>query len=188
MSVFSATLECDKCDFRASFSVIYGIFNYLDSGKEYNVKRSYGWCFKCENFTAIEKIDDFEENNYEIASIHEKIYLVENANFWKKRTKEYKKAKRDYEFYLKHIEELKWRRQFLINRKTSPKCLLCGSEHVKKMNVQNMDYYDKGPDQVKSNYEHPGCGGNLMIVRPTIRIHYKYDPVYYDLNGNQIKR
>lgn len=186
MSVNSSTIKCDKCKYTSSMSVVHGIFNYVDNGKEYNVDRSFGWCYDCKEFVAIEYLGIDKTIDSKIKEMQEKIKFVDDAGFWLRMKSEYKKLKRDYEFYLNQIQELEWKLSFQKNNKRKPKCLVCGSENVESVNVGELDYYNPGPDKKLIDFKHPKCGGELWVVRNPIRWNVRFEPRLYDIEGNKI--
>ena len=186
MSVYSSTIKCDKCDYGSSMSVVHGIFNYITDGNKYNVERSHGWCYECHKFVAVE---DFNANKFieaEIIEIQEKIKFVETAGFFTRMKSEYKQLKRNYEYYFKHIKELEWRINFNNNRKSLPKCLVCGATNIENINVKELDYYNPGPEKRIMGFKHPECGGNLWLVKSSYRFNIRYEPQLYNVEGNRI--
>lgn len=186
MSIPSSTIKCDKCDYTSSMSVTLGIYSYVDNGKEYNISRSLGWCYNCKKFVPIEDIGIDITIVPKIKEMQEKIKFVDEAGFWIKMGSKYKKLKRDYNFYNREIKNLKWRLSFLKNINRGPKCLVCGSENIESVDVKELDYHNPGPDKKLIDFKHPGCGGELWLIRNPIRWNLKFIPQLYDVEGNRL--
>ncbi len=186
MSINSSLIKCGTCDYSSSMGVNHGIFYYVSEGKEYNVERSYGWCYDCNEFSSIEALRNTSSLVKQLKETQNKITNLENTGFWYKLTSKYKKLKEENSYYLEYIEKLKWRIEFLKGRSTMPKCLTCGSDNVTMIDVYELDYYNDGIDRLQIGFAHPGCGGELWIVKDHIRGIIKFTPRYYDLDGIRI--
>ena len=186
MSVASSMIECDKCDYGSSMSVVHGIFNYVSNGSKYNVGRSYGWCYECQEFVAVENLVIDKDIESEIINTQKKIEFVESVGFWARMRSEYKKLKRDFNFNLKHIQELEWKIDHIKNRNSPPRCLVCGATNISSIDVRYLDYYHPGPAKKLMGFTHPNCGGKLWLIRDPIRWNIKFTPQVYDIEGNRI--
>lgn len=186
MSVASSSIKCDKCDYTSSMSVTHGIYRYVVNDTEYNINRSLGWCYDCKQFVAMEYRGIHKTIETQIKEAQEKIKSFETAGFWARMKSEYKILKRDYNYYLRKIQELEWRISFQKNNKRQPKCLVCGSINVESINAGELDYYNPGPDKKQMDFKHPECGGEFWLIRNPVMWNVRYEPLLYDVDGNKL--
>ena len=186
MSVIENLIKCTKCDFVSSDTNRYGSFKYLDDKAIYYLDKDDGWCYDCNSIVAIESLTELKSTIDSMISIAEKISIVKNANMLTKLTSNYKEIKRNYDYYIKELDILKWSIKFITNRKSLPRCLTCGSTEVSKLNIPSTSRGDEAGKKIRIGYKHPNCGGELYLETGTVSTFYQYNDIYYNTEGQRI--
>ena len=186
MSILQSSIKCDKCDYRSTMAVTTGKFFYVFDGDQYNVDRCHGWCYECQKFVAMEYLGKEKVIEAEILKAQDIMSFVETAGFWTKMKSEYKKQKRDYSYNQKRLKWLNERLANLKEKQRPPRCLVCGATNVQSIYVRDLDYNNPDIKEKLMEFKHPNCGGELWLIRSTIRGSIEFIPRLYDVEGNML--
>ena len=187
MSFPFTNLECDKCGFRGSDGVVYGVFRYVAGDSEIPIRRTLGWCSDCRKFAAIEDFNDKEEVVAEIAKIQNELRTNTqkrlSISLFSNRHKQ----------RLNRLEQLPGlikRLALIEKRKGREKCLSCGSDNVSRFDggYSQIDPFASDQDAIHTGYMHPGCGGEFLATASPMRFFIKYEAKFYSVDGDRIER
>lgn len=192
MSMEPIRITCGKCEFESSDSVTWGSFSYiLPNGKEMGAGRALGWCYTCKTFAPIESFPLLADINKKIEELEKD---VNSYSFLKKL---FNKDK--IEWLHKELDEQLAERLFLEERKDPPKCLKCGSFEIESVKIESDSRIITEDDPLRETdfdlsnvpnywltFKHPVCGGTLKAELCGFGLHCKFEPRYYDGQGNKI--
>lgn len=204
MSMTSLSFRCDKCDFIASSMVLWGHINYKNNGKSLNVNRKLGWCDDCRQICPIEELASPQTLEVAIAK-HRELQATLNSlteplklkrSFLARLLKlepvlpnTFSSLKSEIAILSDDIQEMREQLSFFENRKSSPRCLSCGSHRISSL--PNFEYPDEVDDydEAKTVYvmPHPICGGAIKVHNPSIRFTMKMRERVFDIEGIEIK-
>ncbi len=182
MSMPTIHLNCDKCGYSVSTTVICGSYSYLVNEIKIPLKRKLGWCNCCNSFSAIEYFNDdlFEE------IINCRDHLEELQSRWILNCLSSSRRK-EINSYQKKLIEVSLRLHIISERKGDEKCLSCGSNDILLFDGDYSLEYDiidglyKGTK--KTGFIHPNCGGEFIAIPSSYRIIMGFTPKYYDKYG-----
>ena len=105
---------------------IRGLHYEFPDGETLDVHTEIGWCFSCNTFTDIERLEAIEEIDQQIADMHDPDSVLYRMFFDSP-------AGKDGEFLKSQVAEAQRRRDFLLQRTSPAKCVHCGTENVKQI-------------------------------------------------------
>jgi len=181
MSMPSIDLDCAKCGFHGSSSVVWGQFFYLLDGYQIPLNRHLGWCHDCESFKPIEYFDP-DGCFRKIIEAREELKRFKTCSLMQVFSKSRRDLVKHYQEKIdKHILML-----HLISKRTNTeKCLDCGSTHASpfdgdySLTFESFQYH--GVKQ--TGFIHPGCGGEFIATPNPMRFHRSFTPQYYNFDG-----
>jgi hypothetical protein len=204
MSMPFLAISCTSCEFKGSSMAVWGRFSYDDSAEPIPLKRQIAWCTACRDLVPLEvlpteaAIRDLES---EIANktriIDDFMTKAEQQKTWLQKLlgSSVKMATeiQDIDFQRSYREDdlkaERARENFLVGRRSNPKCLLCGSEDCfalpAKISPRGTDRAPGPPTHI--GMKHPGCGGELMVEHSGIRISKRLNHRIYDREGTLLK-
>ena len=189
MSTVDNPIKCTKCNFRSSSDVIIGRMMYHDGENSYAINSAYAWCYDCKTIVPMESFPKIEDIKEKLEKVSEKITYFENARFFEKFKAGYRSVKNSIDYYYSQESEYRWFINFLEDRKSPPRCLRCGSTEAKKMNIPHIGRYNEGPKQIKLDFKHPLCGGDLYIEDGTISNFYSFgNGLHYNAEGIRVHK
>ena len=193
MSVPSYSILCNQCDYKSSSRASHGRYFYKDDEGQFNLERQLGWCNSCQSITAIE---DFRKTAEVASKVRFELELIslKTGTVWANILNVLFKSRREWiasiiettESYAKYIE-------LAIARTGQERCLKCSSYVVVpyKPAKEGGGFKEKGDfmyhGEHKTDFEHPGCGGTFYEKADNVRLHGKFEPRYYKLDGSFIE-
>lgn len=185
MSMPFRIIRCDKCDFEAYSSCIWGEYSYVSpDGSRLNVNRTYGWCYSCQDIRPVEDLSDEEKVKNDTATDIQSIADIRRTNLLGKLLQLLGKDRWQISNLKKDINNNKRRLAFLHERKSAPKCLTCSSTEIKKISIPTPQ-----GDNVETieDLQHPNCGGNLLVQNSQWWINVGLRTKEYDLDGRLLE-
>lgn len=180
MSMPFSTIRCNSCSKNWVTHDFWGRHSYrLSDGRDASAHRALAWCNACNDFVWMERLPEPEEVQEKLTeavrdleeALAPKEYLL--FGFIKRRKKPNLEFIKIYQNSLRKAEALRdWRGL----RRSSPKCLTCGSTEVQEANLWG--------DQEKEALRHPNCGGELRVEESEVRISKLLKHRFYDVEGN----
>ena len=163
MSVATQRIRCTGCDFEAfeTFRPIRLVYR-LNDGREVETGKVRGWCYRCDNFAYIERLDPqrLRQELSETERAHEKAItsLAELSSiFLAKYRKRSERGRIEVEVARtgSEIDTLRELFQIAVDRRSRPRCLRCWSEDTAPVT------FDWG-DNTAHDFKHK-CGGRLIM-------------------------
>jgi len=210
MSMSFRTFFCDSCSFINPSTVIWGEFSYEVRSKFFPVSRDFGWCHSCNSITPVESLPDPEtrkalekdvlekKRNLSEAKAHSVIKrsLIQKI-FRMNVPTDIKEAESEYSYAVDSLKEAKrhlrvFRKYFskdrLEERLSQPRCLFCGSTECTHL-PQGFSAVgsNKRKQPISVGFQHPGCGGNLMLRDSDIRVFMNIPRRFYDIEGHFLR-
>lgn len=166
MSHATAKIICDKCEYTNKAFLIFPITVYLyNDSIEIPFECENGWCYSCNKNVLIE---NFENTRIE--------YILNSYRKWKINNPKSNLIEQEFNSWL-----MKNKTDFI----SPQRCIFCGSTNIQKIKIPYPEEIDK---LINIKFEHPGCGGSLLIHNISLRIIPRfYEKRYYDLNGKFIR-
>lgn len=182
-------VRCDRCTYNHGWTGSFGDLReykkyQLPDGRTFDVQQTLGWCLACKNLQMIEDLS-VESINDELAVLRDKRGKCENeilatlSSLWSRFFNPPKNtdALGRLKYLNKEETDLSDFIIYLLQRKTSRKCLACGSFQV-------VDFTD--------GMNHPDCGGALTrtttIGTGEFCLSRQQIHVIYDSDGNFIEK
>ena len=185
MSMPFKIITCDTCDFNASTTCLWGRFDYVSpNGTRLNVKRTYGWCYSCQDIRPIEDLSDEDKLKNDIDTNIQKIAGIRETSLLGKILQLLGKDWWPIHSLKEDIKDNQRRLKFLHKRKTPPKCLTCSGTEIETINLPNPQ--GKNVDKI-TELHHPSCGGNLLVKNSDWWINAVLHTREYNLDGAFIK-
>lgn len=182
MSMPFKIIKCDTCDYEAHSSCIWGNFDYVDpDGTQFDVNRTYGWCYSCQDIRPIEDLSDEEQLEDGINTNFQKIADIKSSDLLGRFLQLLGKNGWQISNLKEDIKNNQRRLEFLHERKSPPKCLTCSSTDIKRLNLPNT----QGSNIEKiTEFKHPNCGGHLLVKNSEWMVNVALSTKEYDLNGH----
>jgi hypothetical protein len=185
MSMPSINLHCDKCDFHGCDTVLWGDYRYIDENGEYSIDRELGWCFECNELTAIESFKGSKEIIEEIEKITKGIKADYQKSVILLLTRN---AKNNKKYDIDKVSKLS--KKLYINglRIGTEKCLKCGSVNVTpfdgdySLEYEGLNYQGRK----HTGFVHPECGGEIIATPNPWRFNKRFITKYYAIDGTQV--
>ena len=206
MSMPYLIFSCSRCDYSESDLFMSNRFSYKAPSCHLPISRKFGWCNECNGLSAVEdlpsayKIDKLKAKvkklGEQIAELSER--LMESRSWFKKLfnisvapTSEISSLKWQCDINETTIRSCQQLLPLLEFRHSQPRCLKCGSiDNVilpKLPQISSPDYplcSSKGPaPPVKTDFRHPGCGGNILVRFSEVWLSLGNKHRIYDLEG-----
>ena len=182
MSMPSVLLECEKCGFSGCTAVSWGQYTYVEDELEYSVSNVLGWCVDCDNFAPIEDFDDEEQVLVDLEQVAKTIRRMIRKTV----VVCVSKCARQYrDNLLDELQGLTRKLSLIGERRATEKCLCCGSTSVTRVGgVYSQVSRSKGRQEIwRTDFVHPGCGGEFLAKPNPIRLHPVFTPNYYTTDG-----
>lgn len=181
MSMPYKTISCDTCDFKTSTTCLWGNFDYVaPNGTKLNINRTYGWFYDCQDIRAIEDLSDADKLKNDIETDIKKIDDIRKTDLIGKILQFLGKDKWRINSLKEDIETNQRRLEFLHERKTPSKCLVCSSAEIQIIHIP--DPQGDNVDKI-SEFRHQNCGGNLLVHNSKWWINAALPLREYDLDG-----
>lgn len=204
MSMTSLSFKCTHCNFVASSLKDWGHFIYELNNQEVYVDRRFGWCDGCATITSVEvlptqeefeklielkkeyqlKLQTLERNEAKHQTKLRQLFRLKVIPTEEMRHLQYRLDELEYE-----ISEQKQLIEVLANRKSAPKCLMCGSDSIKRLPSFNYPEEADLEGDSKAEYvmPHPNCSGDIYVSNPAIRFMMRTKKRFYDLDGRLLR-
>ena len=180
MSMPFSIIQCDCCSKRWVTHDFWGIHTYrLPDGRDADVDRAFAWCNTCNDLMWMERLPRPEEVQGKLDEAARELEEYEPPKerllfgFIKQRVDPGSDFTEIYQKTLRNAEAL---RDWHTIRKSSPKCLTCGSTDVQEVNLWG--------DQEKEVIRHSNCSGAFRVEQSEIRISKLLKHRFYDVEGN----
>ena len=192
MSVEIGQIKCDRCDFKASTSVIWGRYAYeLPDGIRINLNRRYGWCCDCKTIAPVEDLRYLDFSKDTGGTLSESLLeyeseikrlgkgIIGRLGFNKGRIKyieEKIKVVRD-----RH-REITANNNLVKSRIGKPRCLKCSGRKISYLDLPEKEECTQ--QFIPTGFIHPGCNGQIMIGYFGFRIAMSFNEIHiYDSEG-----
>jgi hypothetical protein len=170
-----------------------------------DLDRELGWCFSCNEFKAIESlstkgfIEIVRACEEQIAQLTQSTFRLITLKLSKKKQQKYTNlraklmlAKQLLELFpssdssASSLEQKESTDKAPSKRK--PKCLSCGSYKVEAVNADfSLPYENRHYRGAKYiGFKHPDCEGEFFAAPNDLRLHMRFYPMYFDINGNTV--
>lgn len=182
MSMDSAGIFCTNCDYESREVYRPILVRYVrDDGKTIEVSRTKGWCYHCNDYADIEKVDQvilrniLQEHHQQAAALTQQLVQLQTGllatlyNRFKIKNVAWQlqQSKADQA----NIELLL---EFFQQRVAKPRCLKCFSEQTTPFSFH--------PDHhLSENFTHH-CGGHLRIAYDDIGLRLNFRRTVFVLN------
>lgn len=170
MSMPFTQFSCDRCEFTADSTVLWGMFTYqLEDGQTMNVDRCLGWCHQCNTVTAIEDLSGEGARNQISEAEQELASIINKSGIWNLLNRLFSSHARLQEINHWHEKKADGERTlaFLAHRSDPPRCLFCSSTAVAKLpQARNVDR----DNQLAIGFTHPECGGQLFAIKSSYSV------------------
>lgn len=203
MSVAATNISCDRCGYKGSTGVVWGIFKYQTPLGKISLPRVLGWCEDCQSLAPIEDAS--------VASRHKSLKgdvesleacLEEEINSAKKNapllsrifsrdspdSEEIRKLRASMENLIAELQIPTVLNSYLMSIR-KPRCLTCGSSKVfefPKMPEGLNRFDDKDRKSVAIGVRHHGCGGEMYATKSEVRLNIRFRERLYSLSGERI--
>ncbi len=166
-------LVCDKCEYAAPGTVLWGRFEYEFGDLRLPLDRKLGWCSACREIRAIEHFNPASWAPIESKSLIHRLKFCLRGSV----TAAEREQEQNYEQLAYGI--------ISSSREGQERCLNCGSQDNElfssPMNLEYDSVY-KGSQDV--GFAHPGCGGAFSYVGSDLRLNVAFDKTkIYDVKG-----
>lgn len=189
MSIDALKIVCTGCDYEGSevFRPIRIIYEET-SGKTIDSTSAKGWCYNCQSYTDIEKINYNELNDelclkeLQAVEIQKKIQLLKIGLFSIfKNIRDKRNAKLELQLLGNEIEHIKCLLKISETRKAGARCLKCWSDNTVPLHFDT-------ESRLAYGFTHQ-CGGKLKIVSYDyeIRYHFKVTTYFLSVEGELIR-
>lgn len=195
MSLPATTFFCTQCDFKQGDARIWGTKEYvLESGVRIPVNLLLGWCRDCNGLAAVESLSEndrskvFVEAQEALAArgtrpvrrwwqSHRFVF----RGLWRKRVN-------DWMYFASEVEDARDALRLIGKRKNPPRCLACGSRRVTAPFVADNTAWIDETKPKRTGFIHPGCDGEIWMVRDGLRIGLKPSVRRYTPEGDFIEK
>lgn len=190
MSFGVTSYYCDTCDFEQWDSRVWGRREYfLGEGYSVQLEWDLGWCEDCHGLAAVEVLSEaqrraeLEKAESELAALG----FRPGPRWWEFPWTWQSKLEKWKEIAPK-AHDAKLALQLILDRKTPPRCLACGSEHViAPLETDKSEWIDYSQPK-RIGFLHPGCGGELWKKKSDTRLAFRRSVLLYTPNGQFIKQ
>ncbi|MDZ7691802.1 MAG: hypothetical protein U5K69_11865 [Balneolaceae bacterium] len=155
---------CTKCEFRGSSFSTWGKYSYLINNEQISINRTIAICYSCQSIVSVEILPNQER--------------VEKLN-----------SSSDY-LQQKFYEEELQRLEALSQRKSSARCLECGSHDFEIIpNVEPDKKQRKTGIPIRTGLFHRNCGGRIYadLRAPNFFMGDRLPERFYDVEGIEIE-
>jgi len=211
MSLPFKVFSCSRCEFTGLDLVISGHFNYEAPSGLFFISRRLGWCNECNGIVAVENIPNVQkivELKSEIEKkeqyIAHSLDRLEKSRSWFKKLlnlsvdppSEIRSLILQCEYDRIDMKSEENILSLLVNRKSPPRCLECGSidcfllpELPSLPEPQYPLFSSQTPQSpVEIGLKHPGCGGELLVKFSEAWISIEPKRRIYDVEGRLIRQ
>lgn len=195
MSLPTTTFFCTTCSFRQGDARTWGGKEYvLGNGVRIPLDWRLGWCHDCNGLAAVEELseeargDELFEAQKTLASLGPppvrrwwQLHRFLLRGWW------HAKAE-NWMYYACQVEDAQDALRLVSERKTTPRCLACGSSRVIAPLVTDRSEWRDEAGRRRTGFVHPGCGGELMMVMDGMRIGLRPSIRRYTPEGEFIEK
>ena len=187
MSLPFTDVRCDKCAKHWGSYLLWGGFNYrAGHSRTIRIERDLGWCRSCAEFRAVEVLPSRLRLEAELEAQQNELRDAERKASARVFSKLFRSvAARDERIIAANRARvdaaaagLEWRDA----RRSAPKCLECGSS-----DIDHVGAIGSAPEPHQIALKHPGCGGNLVVTTPEVRINIRTEDRLYDAEGRLLE-
>ncbi|MBI4188948.1 MAG: hypothetical protein HY525_00230 [Betaproteobacteria bacterium] len=183
---------------------VWGRFSYDNSAEPVPLKRRLAWCTSCKDLVPLEVLPTettVRELESEIAhkakivadfmtkAEHQKTWFQKLLGSSVKMSAEIQDVDFQRSYREDELKDERARAKFLIDRRSGPKCLLCGSEDClelpTKISPRGTDRAPGPPMPI--GMKHPRCGGEFLVEHSGIRISKRLNHRVYDREGTLLR-
>lgn len=188
------TYYCTKCDFKQGDLVTWGTKEYvLGNGVRIQAWPRLGWCEDCRELAAVEDLS-VESHRADLdKAVNEliapgfrpvrrwwELHWFILPGLWHRKFK-------DWNCCVSKIDDAMDTLRLIARRKTPPRCLACGSNHVTAPLVTDRSEWRDTSQPKKTGFVHPGCGGEMWMLMDGFRIALKPKIRRYSPEGDFIE-
>ena len=180
MSFPTSWITCEKCQKTYSGDFASGEYVYeLPDGMRLPLERQLGWCDDCWSLVEMEDLGS-DEIRQELESLRSQLEVANRG------IAKFLPAKRREVATLKSkIANLAPRYSHQLSRRSSEKCLRCGSPHVSPL--PKLNWPSKSGVYVRNSWTHPGCGGTMLTHGDDVHFSETSPRVIYDQEGTFVR-
>ena len=190
MSMGVTTYYCDTCTFEQWDSHTWGRRAYfLWEGCSVPLEWELGWCEGCGGLAAVEVLSkdrrraELEKAESDLTELNfrRKRRWWELPWTWRNKMEKWKQL-------APKAHDAKLALKLIMDRKTPPRCLNCGSEHViAPLQTDNSEWQDSSQPK-RIGFLHPRCHGELWKKRSDTRLAFQRSILLYAPGGEFIER
>lgn len=183
MSVEPTVFTCDKCDFKASSTVVWGRFYYqVEDERLIFLNRRLGWCLSCKTLSPVEDLSIEKVTHDEIRECEAELSDFENRGFLRKHLAGSKKKER-IAYVRQRLEENLRLVEIPRSRKLPPRCLICSGNQIVSHKFSTSIDGDPSGKPFPTGFVHPDCGGNIVASSAGIRLMMRIKSRAYTTEG-----